>query len=427
MIHLFDWVDGGGALVVLLGINIDPHVAVHHAAATAASAPRRSARISPALYAVAAALLHPEALRGSANASGRGLVHLALMLSYVTMLVLIMFFLRDMAAGPPIDWRVHVFGYLAVGRPDRGRDPEPPRADATRCRPSTHIRTSRDWMFLVLLLVVALTGVLQHVLHRSGPDAAANVTYVVHLMAVVPMLGLEVPFGKWAHMAYRPLAVYFAQVQVHAEATEAEKAEKAERIGAEAASVGRREGVSSMDEGGRDCHEHPDRRDRDGIGGREPTTKDADFVELKRCLATHLRKLRVERGLTQIHVCPATRLEPAAGGEDGGSGRLGVGRPAREGAPDDGHLPRAGRSHHRDRGVAGLLTGAPSAVPTGPADDPAPAHDGDLPHAVSWQPEREPHNVRGSADAFRRAPMRNRRRMRPLYITESERTMNRCD
>ena len=35
-------------------------------------------------------------------------------------------------------------------------------------------------------------------------------SYVVHLMAVVPMLGLEVPFSKWSHMAYRPLAMYFS-------------------------------------------------------------------------------------------------------------------------------------------------------------------------------------------------------------------------
>jgi hypothetical protein len=34
--------------------------------------------------------------------------------------------------------------------------------------------------------------------------------YVVHLMGAVPMLVLEVPFGKWAHLAYRPLAMYFA-------------------------------------------------------------------------------------------------------------------------------------------------------------------------------------------------------------------------
>ena len=45
---------------------------------------------------------------------GPWLTHLALMLSYVTMLVLIMFFLAEMASGPGIDWRVHVLGYLAT-------------------------------------------------------------------------------------------------------------------------------------------------------------------------------------------------------------------------------------------------------------------------------------------------------------------------
>ena len=35
------------------------------------------------------------------------------MLSYVTMLVLIMFFLDQLQAGPDIHWSVHAFGYLA--------------------------------------------------------------------------------------------------------------------------------------------------------------------------------------------------------------------------------------------------------------------------------------------------------------------------
>ncbi len=136
-------------------------------------------------------------------------IHLALMLSYVTMLVLIMFFLKYMWAGPKIDWRVHVFGYLAsagliaatlwmiVGR-------------LKKMEVQHQHSHESDWIFLILLLVVALTGVLQHVLHRAGADVAANVAYVVHLMGVVPMLGLEVPFSKWSHMAYRPLAMYFS-------------------------------------------------------------------------------------------------------------------------------------------------------------------------------------------------------------------------
>ncbi len=139
-------------------------------------------------------------------------VHLALMLSYVTMLVLIMFFLEYMWSGPAIDWRVHVFGYLAsaglifatlwaiVGR-------------LKKMEAQHQHSHESDWIFLILLLVVALTGVLQHVLHRADADVAANVVYVVHLMAVVPMLGLEVPFSKWSHMAYRPLAMYFATLR----------------------------------------------------------------------------------------------------------------------------------------------------------------------------------------------------------------------
>jgi ferredoxin len=147
-------------------------------------------------------------------------VHLVLMLSYLTMLVLIMFFLESMASGPGVDWRVHVFGILAtVGLlattiwAMRGR----------LLKSETQYQHSHesDWMFLVLLIVVASTGILQFGLHRSGLDAAANVAYVVHLMAVVPMLALEVPFSKWSHLAYRPLAMYFADVRADVETARA--------------------------------------------------------------------------------------------------------------------------------------------------------------------------------------------------------------
>ena len=84
-----------------------------------------------------------------------------------------------------------------------------------------------DWIFLVLILLVALTGILQHILHRSGLDVAANVTYIVHLSLVVPMLALEVPFSKWSHLAYRPLAIYLAQVRATALARSRQSAEPA--------------------------------------------------------------------------------------------------------------------------------------------------------------------------------------------------------
>jgi hypothetical protein len=36
------------------------------------------------------------------------------------------------------------------------------------------------------------------------------------MMGVVPMLVVEVPFSKWSHLAYRPLAMYFARLQAEA-------------------------------------------------------------------------------------------------------------------------------------------------------------------------------------------------------------------
>lgn len=141
--------------------------------------------------------------------------HLVLMLSYVTMLILIMFFLGYMASGPEIDWRVHAFGIAAtvglIGTTAWGLHG---RAQKTEIL-YRHSHES-DWMFLILLVIVASTGFMQFILHRSGLDAAANIAYVVHLMAVVPMLGLEVPFSKWSHLAYRPLAMYFADVRAEA-------------------------------------------------------------------------------------------------------------------------------------------------------------------------------------------------------------------
>jgi ferredoxin len=139
------------------------------------------------------------------------LIHLVLMLSYFTMLILIMLFLHAMQAGPGIKWQVHVFGYLATA----GLLGTVVFAIRGRIRKSeTHYKHSHetDWIFLVMLLYVAVTGIVQHVLHRCGLEAAANILYVVHLMGVVPMLVLEVPFSKWAHLAYRPLGMYFSEL-----------------------------------------------------------------------------------------------------------------------------------------------------------------------------------------------------------------------
>jgi hypothetical protein len=39
------------------------------------------------------------------------------------------------------------------------------------------------------------------------------ILYVVHLMVAVPMLVLEVPFAKWAHLMFRPVVLYATSVK----------------------------------------------------------------------------------------------------------------------------------------------------------------------------------------------------------------------
>jgi len=224
MVHRFDWLMAG-VLVLLLAIN-----AFRMGWLTMGPGARVSAPLGIYLRKLHLLPLHFFTQKRYADCERRrpwGL-HLVLMLSYLTLLVLIMGFLREMQSGPAINWAVHGLGYLAslgllgtVIWAIRGR--------LRRREVQLQHSHESDWIFLVLLLFVGATGVLQHVLHRSGAEVAANVLYVVHLMGVVPMLVLEVPFSKWSHLAYRPLAMYLAEVQREAIAREANEAVRSGR------------------------------------------------------------------------------------------------------------------------------------------------------------------------------------------------------
>ena len=221
-VHLFDWAMGASLFALLL-VNCARMAwfTLHDG-----TAPRASA--GAYLRALGLLPLHFVTQKRYAQCKNRGpwRIHLALMLSYVTMLVLIVFFLPQMQHGPEVRWSVHAFGYLAaIGLLAgtivalRGRI----RRDAAHHQ---HSHAS-DWIFLGMLLALAATGVVQHVLHRAGLPAAANVAYLVHLMLVAPFEITQVPFGKWSHMAYRPLAIYLARVQEAALSARAESRERA--------------------------------------------------------------------------------------------------------------------------------------------------------------------------------------------------------
>jgi quinone-modifying oxidoreductase, subunit QmoC len=75
-----------------------------------------------------------------------------------------------------------------------------------------------DWLFPLLLFLTALTGITVHVLRVMDLAMPTYVMYTIHLAIAVPMLAVEVPFGKWAHLLYRPLAIYVAAVRKQARA-----------------------------------------------------------------------------------------------------------------------------------------------------------------------------------------------------------------
>ena len=72
---------------------------------------------------------------------------------------------------------------------------------------------STDWMFLILLWCTVFTGLLTRIFMELDWPLPTYYAFSLHLAFTVPLLGLEVPFAKWSHLAYRPFALYFARVK----------------------------------------------------------------------------------------------------------------------------------------------------------------------------------------------------------------------
>jgi ferredoxin/nitrate reductase gamma subunit len=158
----------------------------------------------------------------------RWLKHILLVSGYVTMMLLVEVFLRWFQTDEilPVYHPTRLFGYYAtvvllygstdflVGRL-RGRNP------------IHKFSQPSDWVFLALLFLVALTGILVHGFRLAGLPMATYSTYVIHLAVVAPFLILQVPFGKWGHMFYRPFAAYLAAVKQGAAEAAAQETERA--------------------------------------------------------------------------------------------------------------------------------------------------------------------------------------------------------
>ena len=66
-----------------------------------------------------------------------------------------------------------------------------------------------DWMFPILLCLMALTGIAVHIFRLAGLPMATYYMYSVHLIIAFSWLVVIIPFGKWTHLLYRIFALYF--------------------------------------------------------------------------------------------------------------------------------------------------------------------------------------------------------------------------
>lgn len=73
-----------------------------------------------------------------------------------------------------------------------------------------------DLVFPVSLLLVAITGLAAHVFRYLGFELTCHFAYAVHVVIATPMLLVEMSFGKWSHMVYRPFALYLYAVRERA-------------------------------------------------------------------------------------------------------------------------------------------------------------------------------------------------------------------
>jgi Fe-S oxidoreductase len=142
----------------------------------------------------------------------RWLKHFTLVTGYMTMMTLIIVFIRWFQVDDSSWHFSSIFGYYATGvlmfitvemfLSRRKKEELIHRYS----EPS-------DWLFLVLLFFTSLTGIIMHLFRISGWPIGTYLMYVIHLAVAVPMLVIEVPFGKWSHLFYRPLAVFLASVK----------------------------------------------------------------------------------------------------------------------------------------------------------------------------------------------------------------------
>jgi hypothetical protein len=159
------------------------------------------------------------------------LKHILLVTGYATMLLLVVVFLPwFQREGSEFHWTA-LFGYygtvMLLGITLLAMQGRLQKTE--QIHKHSHVT---DWIFLVLLFSTALSGILLHVCRLLDLPWPTYVLYVVHLMIAVPMLAIEVPFGKWQHLAFRPMAQYLAAMHEVARQRQAQPSTTAPAVAA---------------------------------------------------------------------------------------------------------------------------------------------------------------------------------------------------
>lgn len=178
-------------------------------------------KISPWLYLteLKTLILHTFTQRrlGDCTEKGRWVKHLLLFFGFVLMSVILIFFLKWFQTDKiyPLSHPQRWLGYLATFVLIYG-SAESLLGRIKKREPIYRFSEPSDWTLPLLLLLTALSGIIVHILRYLGLSMVAHYAYLVHLIIAVPLLMVEIPFGKLAHLLYRPLAIYFQQVRAKA-------------------------------------------------------------------------------------------------------------------------------------------------------------------------------------------------------------------
>ena len=158
------------------------------------------------------------------------IVHLAIMTGYATIFLMVVVFVNGLPLG--IDWLKFQRGWASLGGKTEYSIFHPIRligyyatfaimygttyaliGRLKKSKPQYKNSHGTDWMFLALLQLTTMTGIFINFTRLLDLPLATYVIYVIHMMVAIPMLVLEVPFAKWAHLAYRPVVLMLLNVK----------------------------------------------------------------------------------------------------------------------------------------------------------------------------------------------------------------------